>query len=83
MMIANEVATKRDTGDLSEFTPFGATFETTIDIREGQGNYSLAQLFDSYIDYLKTADFLYYGTEAPVNNHNRIWIDTGHTNQEE
>ena len=74
------VAVKQDTGDVGTPVPISATFENVIDNREGKGNYTVAQLFDAFMDFITNADFVYYGAEPPANEHMRIWIDTAHKN---
>lgn len=71
---------KLENGALGSMNRIGSTFEYVIDDRTGKGNYSLAQLFDSYMAFLEGADFIYYGSEKPSNTHTRIWIDTSQSN---
>lgn len=75
-----EVARKVDdaTG-LGTRHKIGADFANVIDSRNG---YTLAQFFDSYLSFLKESNFVYTGSTQPVNSHVSLWIDTGHTNQD-
>lgn len=77
-----DIWTKNDVGEIQKVIDAPSTFETTVDTRANKGNYSLAQFFDHYIEFMQNADFIYYGAEKPANVHNRIWIDTSKTNQE-
>lgn len=80
--LVKEVAQKSQEGQLQTPVQFGVKFEDVIDTRSGKGNYSLAQLFDAYIDYMKNANFVYSGDTKPVNTHMSLWIDTSITNHE-
>lgn len=79
--LVQQVAVKQDNGTMSSMTNIGATFDNVIDSRIGKGNYSLTQFFDAFMEYMQSADFVYYGATEPLNHHHRIWIDTGHSNQ--
>ena len=79
--IVKEVAIKQKDGTAGNFEKFGGTFETVVDAR-GNEHYSLAQFFDNYQAFLNAAKFIYVGTEKPTNHKNMLWIDTGHTNQD-
>lgn len=75
-----KVSQKGKDGILSSPVSLGANFENVIDERLNKGNYSLAQFFDSYIDFIKNSYFVHYGKTAPVNSHTSIWIDTNYDN---
>lgn len=79
--LVKEVYVKQQDGTFNTPTSLGATFENVIDQRaSGATRYTLAQFLDNYLDFMKTNNFIAYGTNAPVNTHARIWIDTAHNN---
>lgn len=77
-----KVSQKGKDGILSSPVSFGVSFDNVVDERVGKGNYSLAQLFDSYMDFIQNSNFVYSGPTTPVNAHTTIWIDTAHTNHD-
>lgn len=74
--VLKNVSIKQDDGSLSTPTPIGATFMDVIDSRPGFGQYSLAQFFDNYMDFMKNTTFVYRGENKPQNKHIGIWLDT-------
>lgn len=79
--LLRDVSVKRDTGDLTSPVYVGTTFEDTIDSRRGKTPYTLAQFFDHYLNFMQNADFIYYGSVKPTNNHVKLWLDTSTNNQ--
>lgn len=75
-----QVAQKNKNGQLINNTSIGVDFDSVVDIRSGKGNYSLAQLFDNYIDFMQNATFVYSGPTQPKNTHVGIWLDTSSKN---
>lgn len=77
-----KVGQKAKDGSLTmPYSEFGVGFENVVDTRSGKGNYSLAQFFDNYMDYMKNTTFVYTGKTQPTNTHVGIWIDTSSSNQ--
>lgn len=77
-----KVGEKAKDGSLTTpYSEFGVGFDNVVDTRSGKGNYSLAQFFDNYIDYMKNTTFVYTGKVQPKNTHVGIWIDTSSSNQ--
>lgn len=49
-----KVGQKARDGSLTmPYSEFGVGFENVVDTRKDKGNYSLAQFFDNYMDYMK------------------------------
>lgn len=83
MPLVRKVAVKQQDGSLGSDNTIGATFSDVIDAdRSGATGYSLDQFFDSYMKFMNEFDFTYVGDIEPTNRHIKIWVDTGHTNQE-
>ena len=77
-----KVGQKAKDGSLTlPYSEFGVGFDNVVDTRSGKGNYSLAQFFDNYMDYMKNTTFVYTGKTQPTNTHVGIWIDTSSSNQ--
>ena len=77
-----KVGQKAKDGSLTmPYSEFGVGFESVVDTRKDKGNYSLAQFFDNYMDYMKNTTFVYTGKTQPTNTHVGIWIDTSSSNQ--
>ena len=77
-----KVGQKAKDGSLTlPYSEFGVGFDNVVDTRSGKGNYSLAQFFDNYMDYMKNTTFVYTGKTQPSNTHVGIWIDTSSSNQ--
>ena len=77
-----KVGQKAKDGSLTlPYSEFGVGFENVVDTRSDKGNYSLAQFFDNYMDYMKNTTFVYTGKTQPTNTHVGIWIDTSSSNQ--
>ena len=77
-----KVGQKAKDGSLTlPYSEFGVGFDNVVDTRSGKGNYSLAQFFDNYMDYMKNTTFVYIGKTQPTNTHVGIWIDTSSSNQ--
>ena len=77
-----KVGQKAKDGSLTmPYSEFGVDFENVVDTRKDKGNYSLAQFFDNYMDYMKNTTFVYTGKTQPTNTHVGIWIDTSSSNQ--
>lgn len=77
-----KVGKKAKDGSLTlPYSEFGVGFENVVDTRRGKGNYSLAQFFDNYMDFMKNTTFVYTGKTQPTNTHVGIWIDTSSSNQ--
>lgn len=77
-----KVGQKAKDGSLTlPYSEFGVGFDNVVDTRSGKGNYSLAQFFDNYMDYMKHTTFVYTGKTQPTNTHVGIWIDTSSSNQ--
>lgn len=77
-----KVGQKAKDGSLTlPYSEFGVGFENVVDMRKDKGNYSLAQFFDNYMDYMKNTTFVYTGKTQPTNTHVGIWIDTSSSNQ--
>ena len=77
-----KVGQKAKDGSLTlPYSEFGVGFDNVVDTRSGKGNYSLAQFFDNYMDYMKNTTFVYTGKTQPTNAHVGIWIDTSSSNQ--
>lgn len=77
-----KVGQKAKDGSLTmPYSEFGVGFDNVVDTRSGKGNYSLAQFFDNYINYMNNATFVYTGKTQPTNTHVGIWIDTSSSNQ--
>lgn len=77
--LVTQIAQKDDSGtiDYGEEKSLGVSFGNVYDERSGSGNYTLQQLFDHYINYMKNANFVYQGATQPTNTHVALWIDTG------
>lgn len=80
--LVKQVAIKQDNGSMGTPYKVGASFEEIIDERKGKGNYTLAQFFDNYLEFMKNTTFVYEGPTKPENQHIGIWIDTSKTNQD-
>lgn len=80
--LVNQVGVKNDSGEMGAFQNIGTSFANIIDTRTNRGNYSLEQFFDNYMNFLKTATFIYSGPTQPTNTHIGIWLDTNKTNQD-
>lgn len=80
--IVRQVSEKNENGTLNDPVPIGATFETVVDTRATKGNHTLAQFFDSYIDFMTNADFVYKGATEPTNGKTAVWVDTSHASSE-
>lgn len=80
--LVKTVATKQEDGTLGNDYKFGVSFNEVVDDRPGKTSYSLAQFFDNYISYMKSTYFVYRGTDTPKNQKIGLWIDTGHSNQD-
>lgn len=80
--LVKTVAVKSEDGTLGSDFKIGAGFNEIVDDRAGKGNYSLAQFFDNYMDFMKNSFFVYYGTDEPANTHIPLWIDTSKSNQD-
>lgn len=78
--LVRQVTVKGEDGQLGNPYSIGATFEEIVDTRAGKGNYSLAQFFDNYIDFMNSTNFVAYGDTKPANTHARLWIDTSSSN---
>lgn len=77
-----KVGKKAKDGSLTlPYSSFGVGFENVVDTRMDKGNYSLAQFFDNYMDFMKNTTFVYTGKTQPTNTHVGIWIDTSSSNQ--
>lgn len=77
-----KVGQKAKDGSLTlPYSEFGVGFENVVDTRSDKGNYSLAQFFDNYMDFMKNTTFVYTGKTQPTNTHVGIWIDTSSSNQ--
>ena len=77
-----KVGQKAKDGSLTmPYSEFGVGFEYVVDTRRDKGNYSLAQFFDNYMDFMKNTTFVYTGKTQPTNTHVGIWIDTSSSNQ--
>ena len=60
-----KVGQKAKDGSLTlPYSEFGVGFENVVDTRKDKGNYSLAQFFDNYMDYMKNTTFVYTGMLA-------------------
>lgn len=82
--LAYGIQQKTEVGQLYPDPPvnFGADFKDIVETEAKYGHpYTLRQFFDNYMDFMQSADFIYYGTAAPSNSHVKIWIDTSTTNQ--
>lgn len=80
--LVKDVGIKQENGLAPDpYYKFGAAFSEIIDDRSGRGNYTLAQFFDDYTEFMKTTTFVYSGANKPVNKHVGIWIDTSQSNQ--
>jgi hypothetical protein len=80
--LVKEVAVKEEDGTFSTPLSWGVSFQDVADVsRTGATQWTLAQMMDSYLDFLKTNNFIAYGTDVPTNSHVRLWIDTAHDNQ--
>lgn len=71
----------KDGSLIMPYSEFGVGFENVVDTRSNKGNYSLAQFFDNYMDFMKNTTFVYTGKTQPTNTHVGIWIDTSSSNQ--
>ena len=78
--LVRQVTVKGEDGQLGNPYSIGATFEEIVDTRAGKGNYSLAQFFDNYVDFMNSTSFIAYGDTKPTNTHVRFWIDTSSSN---
>ena len=77
-----KVGKKAKDGSLTlPYSEFGVGFDNVVDTRMDKGNYSLAQFFDNYMDFMKNTTFVYTGKTQPTNTHVGIWIDTSSSNQ--
>lgn len=77
-----KVGQKAKDGSLTmPYSEFGVDFENVVDTRRDKGNYSLAQFFDNYMDFMKNTTFVHTGKTQPTNTHVGIWIDTSSSNQ--
>ena len=77
-----KVGQKAKDGSLTmPYSEFGVGFDKVVDTRKDKGNYSLAQFFDNYMDFMKNTTFVYTGKTQPTNTHVGIWIDTSSSNQ--
>lgn len=77
-----KVGQKAKDGSLTmPYSEFGVGFENVVDTRRDKSNYSLAQFFDNYMDFMKNTTFVYTGKTQPANTHVGIWIDTSSSNQ--
>lgn len=81
--LVKTVAIKDENGLLGSDYKIGAGFNEIVDDRAGKTTYTLAQFFDSYMDFMKNSYFVYYGVNEPTNTHIPLWIDTAHTNQDQ
>lgn len=83
--IVREISEKQESGQMSSYSPLGALFENVIDTREGKGNYTLAQFFDSYYNFITNSDFVYWSDDGtpPVNQKVAMWVDASITNHEQ
>lgn len=72
-----------DKGLVDGYVDFGAKSNRVYYEGENSeiGPYTLSQLFEAFIDFLKTNHYLYMGDEQPVNSNTKIWIDTSETNE--
>lgn len=77
--LVNSVSIKQEDGTMTASKKIGATFEQIIDPATKQ---TLKQFYDNYLQFMKTADFVYYGDTQPTNTHIKLWIDTAHNNQD-
>lgn len=80
--LVKEVAIKQNDGTLGSYYKIGGSFSEIVDTRTGKGNYSLAQFFDNYLNFMKNTTFVYAGVDKPANTHIGLWLDTGHSNQD-
>lgn len=83
MELVRRIATKQADGTLSDDSVIGAIFSEVVDTgRTNATGYTLDQLMDSYMDFMKTYPFTYVGANKPTNSHAYIWVDTSVTNQD-
>lgn len=78
--LVHQVSMKDSTGYVVNTTNIGATFEDVVDVGEGRTNFTLAQFIDSYLKYMKNADFIYAGGTQPKNSKVVLWLDTSENN---
>lgn len=77
------VSVKNSAGDFNSPVLIGASFENVVDTRENRIPFTLAQFYDNVMEYFNRTHYLYYGKTEPNNAHNKIWIDTSLTNQDD
>lgn len=77
--LLKEIRVKQDNGTMTDPVPMAAMFDYVFDPTT---KYTLKQFFNNYMNYMQHADFIYYGSEKPTNEHVRIWIDTSENNWE-
>lgn len=83
MSFVRRVGTKGSDGAVGNYKEIGVPFTNVIDVDRGSAStgYSLDQLLDSYLDFIKNSNFVYAGTSEPKNHNVKIWLDTSVTNQ--
>lgn len=79
-ILVSQLYEKNNQDELKGPIDIGVTFANVID---EYSNYSLAQFFRNYLDFMQTTTFVHTGKVAPVNNHIGLWIDTNETNKDE
>lgn len=72
---ADNVSTE---GAFSKTTPIGVNFSNVFSKEdpETRQRYTLQNLADNYLNFVKNTLFVYKGDTQPVNSHTAIWIDT-------
>lgn len=80
--VLQSVSVKQEGGEFGLPILVGASFENVVDTREDKPPYTLAQFYDNVMEFFTRNHYLYYGDKAPINAHNKIWIDTSKTNQD-
>ena len=78
--LVHQVSIKDDSGYITSTTNIGATFDDVVDAGTGRTNYTLTQFFDSYLNFMRNADFIYAGGVEPKNPKVVLWLDTSETN---
>lgn len=77
--LVKEVSVKGEDGLFSDPLQFGVSFQDVVDSERDSGTptqWSLEQFLDSYLDFMRTNNWVVYGATAPKNTHAKIWIDT-------
>lgn len=83
---AYEFIASNDAGQIDKpAVKFGATsnevFYNGDSVITGIPKYTLTQLFEAFVDFLKTNHYVYMGETQPINPNTKIWIDTSETNE--